>query len=66
MADNAEVVTEEIIKISEKGLHTQDGKIYEVDMIVCATGFNTSFCPNFDLIGILPVFLIPISFSRRL
>ena len=51
MADNTEVVTEDIVKISEKGLHTQDGKTYEVDVIVCATGFNTSFCPNFHLIG---------------
>jgi hypothetical protein len=28
------------------------GKLYEVDAIVCATGFNTSFRPNFHLIGI--------------
>lgn len=54
VAENAEVVTEEIVKISEKGLHTQGGKLYEVDAIVCATGFNTSFCPNFHLIGTFP------------
>jgi len=51
VAENTEVVSEEITKISERGLHTQDGKKYEVDIIVCATGFNTSFCPNFHLIG---------------
>jgi|SRR5579871_4400495 len=57
VADNADVVTEEIIEIKENGLLTKDGKFHEVDAIVCATGFNTSFVPNFDLIGIgYPVF----------
>ena len=55
VADNAEVVTEEITEISERGLHTLDGKTYDVDIIVCATGFNTSFCPNFHLIGTSPL-----------
>jgi cation diffusion facilitator CzcD-associated flavoprotein CzcO len=51
VADNAEVVTSEIEKITEDGLFTRDGKLHEVDTIVCATGFNTSFRPNFNLIG---------------
>jgi cation diffusion facilitator CzcD-associated flavoprotein CzcO len=46
------VVTDEIDEIVENGVKTKDGKFYEVDAIVCATGFNTSFCPNFHLIGI--------------
>jgi len=49
--DNAEVVTEEIVEIKANGLVTKDGKLYEVDTIVCATGFNTSFTPPFKLIG---------------
>ena len=63
MAENTEVVSEEITKISERGLHTRDGKIYEVDIIVCATGFNTSFCPNFHLIGISSRISMPLSSS---
>jgi cation diffusion facilitator CzcD-associated flavoprotein CzcO len=51
VADNAEVVTSEIDEISEGGLLTRDGKHHKVDIIVCATGFNTSFKPNFVLIG---------------
>lgn len=51
MEDNAEVVTEEIVEVMENGLRTQDGKFYEVDAIVCATGFYTSFAPPFSLIG---------------
>jgi cation diffusion facilitator CzcD-associated flavoprotein CzcO len=52
VADNAEVVTEEIDQVTEEGLITRDGKLHKVDIIVCATGFNTSFKPNFHLIGI--------------
>jgi cation diffusion facilitator CzcD-associated flavoprotein CzcO len=48
---NAEVVTEEIVEITESGLRSKDGKFYEVDVIVCATGFNTSFVPNFSVVG---------------
>jgi cation diffusion facilitator CzcD-associated flavoprotein CzcO len=51
VADNAEVVTEDIEKITAGGLVTRDGQLYEVDTIICATGFNTSFIPNFQLIG---------------
>jgi cation diffusion facilitator CzcD-associated flavoprotein CzcO len=51
VADNTEVVTEEIEKITGEGLLTRDGKLHKVDIIVCATGFNTSFRPNFHLIG---------------
>jgi cation diffusion facilitator CzcD-associated flavoprotein CzcO len=55
VADNAQVVTEEIDEITEEGLLTRDGKLHKVDVIVCATGFNTSFRPNFHLIGISAV-----------
>ena len=51
VADNAQVVTDEIDEITEEGLRTRDGTLHKVDTIVCATGFNTSFRPNFHLIG---------------
>jgi cation diffusion facilitator CzcD-associated flavoprotein CzcO len=65
VADNAEVVTSEIDEIKEDGLLTRDGKCHKVDIIVCATGFNTSFKPNFALIGILSVFGLTIGRHGR-
>lgn len=49
--DNTTVETEGILKITPDGLETQSGKKYNVDVIVCATGFDTSFKPPFSLIG---------------
>jgi cation diffusion facilitator CzcD-associated flavoprotein CzcO len=38
-------------KITEKGFIPAEDpeKVVEVDTIICATGFDTSFCPNFEL-----------------
>ncbi|KGO39456.1 hypothetical protein PEX1_081940 [Penicillium expansum] len=49
--DNVQIVTEGIAKIYENGLITDQGQNIEVDAIVCATGFNVSFCPRFPIIG---------------
>jgi cation diffusion facilitator CzcD-associated flavoprotein CzcO len=40
---NVEPVYDEIIEITETGLRTGDGSFYEVDIIVCATGFNMAW-----------------------
>ncbi|CAI7594025.1 unnamed protein product [Penicillium manginii] len=40
-----------IEKITEDGIQTEDGKNHQFDMIVCATGFDTSFIPSWNLIG---------------
>jgi len=37
--DNVELITEGITAIEPSGLRTADGELYEVDAIVCATGF---------------------------
>lgn len=29
----------------------EDGTIFTLDTIICATGFDTSFCPAFPVIG---------------
>lgn len=48
---NVQVVTDGIKSIYEKGLITTEGEEIEVDAIVCATGFDVSFCPRFPIIG---------------
>ncbi|EZF22559.1 hypothetical protein H112_04614 [Trichophyton rubrum D6] len=44
--------TEAIKQITEKGFLDPDGKEVEVDVIICATGFDTSFRPRFPIIGL--------------
>lgn len=41
----------EVARVNEKGLNTQDGALHEVDMIVCATGYDMAWTPHFTLIG---------------
>ncbi|CAK7237122.1 hypothetical protein SBRCBS47491_009868 [Sporothrix bragantina] len=50
-APNVTVVTDPITKIVPQGLETTSGELIEVDAIICATGFNVSFCPRFPVIG---------------
>ncbi|KAJ9646718.1 hypothetical protein H2204_000410 [Knufia peltigerae] len=40
-----------VSRITQSGLEMEDGTMLEVDAIVCATGFDTSFKPAFPLIG---------------
>lgn len=49
---NVDVVTSPIKEVSGKGLHTEDGNFYDVDIIITATGYDTTFVPRFPLIGI--------------
>lgn len=48
---NVSVVYGEIKEITEKGCLCDDGNEYPVDVLVCATGFDTTFKPRFPLIG---------------
>jgi hypothetical protein len=50
-ADNVEVVYGEIERITEKGCLSANGKEYPLDVLICATGFDTSYKPRFPLIG---------------
>ena len=52
--ENVKVVKDEIERIDEKGLVTADGTLHEVDAIVCATGFDTTYKPRFKLVGRRP------------
>lgn len=44
-------MTKEISEITRKGIKTQDGTEYEVDIIICATGFDVSWTPSYPTIG---------------
>jgi cation diffusion facilitator CzcD-associated flavoprotein CzcO len=41
--------TEEIKKITPRGFINASGEEQEVDVIICATGFNTSWIPRFPI-----------------
>lgn len=45
-------VYSDITHIDEAGLATEDGKHYDVDVIVCATGFDMAWTPHFELLGV--------------
>jgi cation diffusion facilitator CzcD-associated flavoprotein CzcO len=49
--DNVTMFTKEMQRITEKGFVAADGTEHEVDVIICATGFNTSFIPPFKVVG---------------
>lgn len=49
--DNIELRWDDVARISEKGIVTRSGEEKEYDVIVCATGFDTSFRPSFPMIG---------------
>ncbi|KIX05594.1 uncharacterized protein Z518_06466 [Rhinocladiella mackenziei CBS 650.93] len=48
---NVTVVVTEIESITPDGIRTTDGVHYDVDAIVCATGFDCSYRPAFPVIG---------------
>ena len=50
--ENVELVWDDIECVSERGIVSKStGRETEYDAIVCATGFDTSFCPSFPIIG---------------
>ncbi|KAI9371751.1 hypothetical protein BJX61DRAFT_548104 [Aspergillus egyptiacus] len=46
-----QVVYGNINEITERGCICDDGKEYPVEVLICATGFDTSFRPRFPIIG---------------
>jgi cation diffusion facilitator CzcD-associated flavoprotein CzcO len=48
---NVEVRRSGIKRFVPEGIELESGEVLKVDAIVCATGFNTSFCPRFPIIG---------------
>ncbi|KAL5621545.1 hypothetical protein BROUX41_006445 [Berkeleyomyces rouxiae] len=48
---SVKLVTDAITAFEEKGLRMTNGDLIEVDVIVCATGFESSFRPAFPIVG---------------
>lgn len=46
---NTTVHTDQMQRITEDGVISHDGTLYELDAIVCATGFDTSWIPQFPI-----------------
>jgi hypothetical protein len=49
---DVEPVHNEIAKITSTGLVDDTGRLHEVDILVCATGFNLAFAPRFKVLGV--------------
>ncbi|KAH7141875.1 cyclohexanone monooxygenase [Dactylonectria macrodidyma] len=49
--DNVKVITNGIDEIVPNGVKLKNGEIVKLDTLICATGFDLSFCPRFRLIG---------------
>ncbi|KAF8902333.1 monooxygenase [Gymnopilus junonius] len=50
-SEKVDVVFGGIQRITENGCISDDGKEYPVDVLICATGFETSYRPRFPVIG---------------
>jgi hydroxyversicolorone monooxygenase len=48
---NVDIIREPIDGIRAEGIMTSDGVLHELDAIICATGFDTSFSARYDIIG---------------
>jgi hypothetical protein len=51
VSDNTTTFTDPIGSITETGFIDHDGKPHDVDVIICATGFDTSWLPRFPFIA---------------
>ncbi|KAJ5983102.1 hypothetical protein N7481_005201 [Penicillium waksmanii] len=48
---NCNLSNSTITKITENAVHTADGKIFECDVVICATGFDVSHRPHYPIVG---------------
>ncbi|GAB7341480.1 hypothetical protein MBLNU457_7713t1 [Dothideomycetes sp. NU457] len=51
IADNTTVFTENMTKVTPTGFIDAEGTHHEVDVLICATGFDTTWRPRFPLIA---------------
>jgi len=49
--ENVEVIHESAMRLTETGIVDESGVEHEVDVVICATGFDTSFTPHFKVTG---------------
>jgi cation diffusion facilitator CzcD-associated flavoprotein CzcO len=49
--DNVDVAWGDISRITPNGIQTANGQRYDFEILVCATGFDTSFRPRFPIVN---------------
>lgn len=49
--EKVDVITSPITKVDADGIITADGQHRPIDVLVCATGFDTTFTPRFPIVG---------------
>ncbi|RAK96856.1 flavin-containing monooxygenase [Aspergillus ibericus CBS 121593] len=49
--DKVDIIASDIVRVDAEGIFTADGKHHPTDVLVCATGFDTTFTPRFPIIG---------------
>ncbi|PWY90427.1 flavin-binding monooxygenase [Aspergillus sclerotioniger CBS 115572] len=49
--EKIDIITSEIVRIDADGIITADGTHHPTDVLVCATGFDTTFTPRFPITG---------------
>lgn len=49
--DKVELAEGDIETFTEEGVRTIQGREYKADVIICATGFDVSFRPNYSMYG---------------
>ncbi|CAK3887878.1 sterigmatocystin biosynthesis monooxygenase stcW [Lecanosticta acicola] len=50
--DNVSFIRDRTSRVTERGIVTEDGKLHEIDVLVCATGFYASAAPPFKVSGL--------------
>lgn len=51
-SDNTKIVLGDIKRVTQYGIMDEEGIEQQVDVLVCATGFDTTFKPRFPLLGL--------------
>ncbi|KAK4942614.1 hypothetical protein LTR10_017743 [Elasticomyces elasticus] len=51
LRSNVHLIQSSIKEITEDSVVTDDGKTTQLDVLVCATGFDVSHCPQYPVIG---------------
>ncbi|EXJ68397.1 uncharacterized protein A1O5_08189 [Cladophialophora psammophila CBS 110553] len=48
---NVEVIQDGIVRVTKEGIVCKDGEKRSLDVIICATGFDTTFKPRIPIVG---------------
>ena len=52
---NTKVISTGIERVVENGIVSRDGELHEVDVVIAATGYDTSYIPRFPVVGLSKV-----------